>query len=475
MNTKMSSDFGPIVYDALSPSLREVVDQLDPGPQRDGFLLALLATQSAVLAQIRTFYGKRYHFLPIFLLIIAPSGAGKGLIALARRTAEKVDSRLREKSMMAWRDWKKAQSNTRLADEGEPPINEGEPPIDEGEPPIDEGEPLIRSLFIAGNVTYAAWMERLGANKGIGLMFETEAATLVTALKGMYGQFLDLILKVFHHETLSVDRKGKHPLTIETPRMAIVLTTTRSFAIELVGDVRTGALSRWIVFGMELEHEWVDQFEDARDKALESGLEQLGDLADEAHRELEPRDEPLTLRLTLPQQKRLSNVFAAEYDRLVDEGGEELCALPQRHALTAIRLAGVIAGLRLAETKGALATADYLEPEDAEVEAAIAIALACLPAAEALAADAGAGRKKPIVEVVSKALPDGVFRTADVLAQTQSARISRRSTERALAVLVKSGRLRRLQKGVYENQGGGLAERQNGTSMRDESRVVVDL
>ena len=91
--------------------------------------------------------------------------------------------------------------------------------------------PLNKMFLISGNNTGTGILQNLMDSDGTGLICESEADTISTAIGSEYGHWSDTLRKAFDHDRLSYNRpripRGKenlsfrtsvrHPLTSETP------------------------------------------------------------------------------------------------------------------------------------------------------------------------------------------------------------------------------------------------------------------
>ena len=127
------------VYDLLPQTLRRICTLLRPDHERDVFLTGALPTLAACLPEVLLRCGRHWQGLNLYTCAVAPAGAGKSTLTLARCLGERVDDRLFSASMAALETWEN----------------------DAGE---ERGpRPLLRRLLLAGN--YAARGKRLKISK----------------------------------------------------------------------------------------------------------------------------------------------------------------------------------------------------------------------------------------------------------------------------------------------------------------------
>lgn len=71
-------------------------------------------------------------------------------------------------------------------------------------------QPQLKMLLIAGDNTGTGIQENLMDSGGVGLICETEADTVSTAIGGDHGHWSDLLRKCFDHDRLAYNRRTNH-------------------------------------------------------------------------------------------------------------------------------------------------------------------------------------------------------------------------------------------------------------------------
>jgi hypothetical protein len=90
-------------------------------------------------------------------------------------------------------------------------------------------------------------------------MFETEADTISSTLKNDWGGYSELMRAAFHHETISVNRKGKDGLLeIDKPRLSIAISGTPSQVGALHKSQENGLFSRFAFYAFSDMVQWKD-------------------------------------------------------------------------------------------------------------------------------------------------------------------------------------------------------------------------
>src|SRR5690606_31441036 len=118
-------------------------------------------------------------------------------------------------------------------------------------------------IIIPANSSSAGFTERLDAQKGKGMIFETEGDTVANIFKTDYGKWSDMLRKAFHHETISQYRKtNKEYVDIAEPQLSAVISSTPNQLARIVSNSEDGLFSRMAFVFTELSEEIIDVFAD---------------------------------------------------------------------------------------------------------------------------------------------------------------------------------------------------------------------
>lgn len=111
-------------------------------------------------------------------------------------------------------------------------------------------KPIRKTLFLATNTNKPTLAKELFDNDGIGLLFSTEADTLITSNKGEHGNFSDLMRAAFHGEPHSINRKSMEdgPIEIEKVRFGMLLTSTLNQLLGFITNYEDGLFTRFIYY-----------------------------------------------------------------------------------------------------------------------------------------------------------------------------------------------------------------------------------
>lgn len=187
---------------------------------RDLIYLGLLSISGALFNNVSTRYGQQqYEYPHLFAMIIAPQASGKGILKIATKILQKAIEAAQKKI---------GDSNR---------------------------------LMLSANSSTSSLIENLNNNKGVGIIFDTEADTLNNVFLNDWGNFSSDLRKAFHSEPLSLNRrKNNERLVVDKPKISVVLSGTPNQLSTLIKDKENGLLSRFIYYKFKGEAKWIDQF-----------------------------------------------------------------------------------------------------------------------------------------------------------------------------------------------------------------------
>ena len=205
------------VYDRL-PEIFQRASEKFKSRKRDIVLTGLLGVTSGLLDICGVLYGETTHS-NLFCFVIAPPASGKGVLKFAKAIAQKRQDILQN-------------SETKI------------------------------NIFIPANISTAAIYQRLAANGGVGILFESEADTVANTMKNEWGQYSDLLRKAFQFEDATLERRDRY-IKIEHPRLSVILSGTRNQIQGIISDVENGLFSRFIFYTFKSESSWDNEADTA--------------------------------------------------------------------------------------------------------------------------------------------------------------------------------------------------------------------
>lgn len=302
--------------------------------QADALLIGAFTVIGATLGRhVRVAYGNKWLYPALQTFIVAPPASGKGVLSFLRTFGQQRHNDLREQYEKEMKEYM-----MRIKKKGE----------DGGDDTLLQ-RPKNRMFFIAGNNTGTGILQNIIDNDGEGIIFEPEADTVSTAIKGDYGHWSDTLRKAFDHDPLSFNRRTDNEYRESLCTcLAVLLSGTPQQVSKLIPSAENGLFSRQVFYYMPPVQEWINQFEKHTDnKTL---FEQMGERWGRMLDTL--RSATFTLELSEGQHSLFNNHFQYLFRNVTASTTEEMNSLIMRLAVNILRMMAVTALLRAVQDNG---------------------------------------------------------------------------------------------------------------------------
>ncbi len=317
--------------------------------QRDVLLLGAITALGASMGNhVRCSYGGKMISPCLQSFVVGLPVAGKGVLSLVRLLVEPIHDDIRrqvEESMTAYRREKaRYDSLGKERAKAEVPVM-----------------PPNRMFLISGNNTGTGILQNLMDSDGSGLICESEADTISSAIGSDYGHWSDTMRKAFDHDRLSYNRRtDREYREVKKSYLAVLLSGTPSQVKPLIPSAENGLFSRQIFYYMPAIHQWKDQF-DRNDHDLEKTFTEWGMEWKEKQKAI-IMGGLFTLRLTDGQKEEFNRTFATLFVRSGLANGNEMASSVARLAINICRIMEVVAMLRMLE-QGETAASPNVVPD----------------------------------------------------------------------------------------------------------------
>ena len=348
------------VHHRIPGFLRECCDMFSEPIEKDVVLVSCLTVISACLPNIEGVYFDEYYSPHLFTFIAAPAGSGKGKVKWARYLGAAIHFSLVEQSKIEKSEYER---------ELEHYLNLPKAQREGMKHPVP---PKRHMFFIPANCSASGFIQALADNHFHGMIFETEADTLATALKQEWGNFCDVLRKAFHHESTTMFRRKESEHTeVLDPHLAILLAGTPKQIHGIMPNVENGLFSRFLYYAFEDNSDFRNPFLSYRDVNYVEFFVNKGRRMMEFYDTLVSRSNPIRFRFTALQGELFTERFNILYKRnrlLMDN---DFNASSRRLGLITFRIAMVLSALRMLEDGH---FPEVLECSDTDFEVASQIA-----------------------------------------------------------------------------------------------------
>ena len=304
--------------------------------QRDIMLLGALTAMGASMERyVRCPYGGKYQSPCLQSFIVAPSASGKGVLSLIRLLVEPIHDELRRQVAEEVKNYKKEKAACDIMGK------------DRAKAEVPQ-MPKNRMFLISGNNTGTGILQNIMDANGTGLICETEADTISSAIGSEYGHWSDTLRKAFDHDRLSYNRRTDQEFReVKKSYLSVLLSGTPAQVKPLIPSTENGLFSRQLFYYMHGIWAWIDQFESG-----EADLEAIfTDIGMEWKQKLDLLKEHglHTLRLTDEQKQEFNALFSNLFFRSGLANDNEMSSSIVRLAINTCRIMAEIAMLRALE------------------------------------------------------------------------------------------------------------------------------
>ena len=323
------------VHHRIPDFLRECCDMFSEDIEKDVVLVSSLTVISACLPNIGGIYFDEYYSPHLFTFIAAPAGSGKGRAKWARYLGSSIHKCMVEQSLIAKSEYERELEHYLNLPKGQ---REGvKHPV----------APKRRMFYIPANSSSSGFIQALADNEFHGMIFETEADTLGTALKQEWGNFCDVLRKAFHHESTTMFRRkeSEHTEVID-PHLAILLAGTPKQIHGIMPNVENGLFSRFLYYAFEDHSDFRNPFVSYRDVSYVDFFENQGRRMMMFYDKLRSLENRILFKFTAEQGELFTERFNTLYkrNRLLLE--DDFNASSRRLGLITFRIAMVLGALR---------------------------------------------------------------------------------------------------------------------------------
>ena len=319
------------------PFIKQMIDCGNSIAQRDILLLGVFTVLGGTLnKRVRVLYGQKYMYPCLQTFIVAPPASGKGALTWVRRLAEPIH----EEMMARYKDSLKnyREEKNRWDSLGKKRSETPEPE-----------QPPLKMFLIAGDNSGTGILENLIEADGVGLICETEADTVSTAIGADHGHWSDTLRKCHDHERLAFNRRTNHEYReCDESYLSVLLSGTPAQVKPLIPSAENGLFSRQLFYFMPPIDEWMDQFDsESEDYGLRFATwgtqwKQVLDL-------INGSVQTIQLRLSEKQKELFNQRFAQLFSHAGYAHGGSMRSAVARIAINTCRILSIVALLRALE------------------------------------------------------------------------------------------------------------------------------
>ena len=304
--------------------------------QRDILLLGALTALGATMERyVRCSYSGKYQSPCLQTFFVAPPASGKSGLSLIRLLVEPIHDKIRQQVDEEMKAYRKEKKNYELL--GKERVNTEAPQM-----------PPNKMFLISGNNSGTGILQNIMDANGTGLICETEADTISTAIGSEYGHWSETLRRAFDHDWLAYNRRTNQEYRENKKSyLSLLLSGTPAQVKPLIPSVENGLFSRQLFYYMHGIYQWINQF-DENETDLEAIFTSIG-LEWKKLLNLLKEHGLHTLRLTDEQKQEFNDLFSELFTRSTIANGREMNSSIARMAVNICRIMSVVAMLRAFE------------------------------------------------------------------------------------------------------------------------------
>ena len=347
------------VFTRLPDFLKEALQPARNKRERDILLLGILINLSACMPQVRILFDQRPFSPHLYLLVVAPPAAGKGLLDLARMLPESVNNYLKGENKRKKEAYEQELKTWEESHSHHP--KKGQQATDTSSVPTPE-EPDYYYLCGAPNTSKNQIISRLKTNADLGLIINTTELDMISgAMKQDYGKHDDVFRAAFHHESVATDYKvDKQIICAETPRLALCLSGTLNQLPAFIHSMDNGLYSRFLIYTCGARWKYRSA---APIKGQENYIAFYKRLSQKVlDMFLFFQQSPTEVTLTDRQWEEHTAYFDSLLNEVASEQADAPGAIVLRAALMVVRIAAILTAIRKSES--AMRMKEYICTDD---------------------------------------------------------------------------------------------------------------
>ncbi|MBX2948800.1 MAG: DUF3987 domain-containing protein [Crocinitomicaceae bacterium] len=315
------------LYKKLPVTLQTITEPFS-GRERDVVLLSSIGVLSNCIPNVSGFYGNGMVYSHLFVIIIAPPASGKGVMNNSRLLIDRIHKRVVEGSKEEQRKCENAKKENRDRKSNYEPC------------------PDMAIKILPANISISEMYSFLDRSKHGLLIMESEADTMNNMLKNDWGNYSDVLRKVFQHEPISMSRKmEKIFIEIDKPKLAMVMSGTPDQLQPLIKSQENGLFSRLMIYSFDEVSDFNDVFA-PKSRGIQDIFQSTGDKIFDMYGKLANLEKQIEFRFDENQQRRFLERFSDIKTDIIENHSQAFLSNMHRHGLIMFRVSMILTVLR---------------------------------------------------------------------------------------------------------------------------------
>lgn len=310
------------------------------GREKEIVLLSSIGVLSNCIPNVYGIYDGQVVFPHLYIVIIAPAASGKGAMNYSRHLIKPIHELTLE--------------NGNLKD-----VNDSKK---------SNKKPSLKIL--PANISSSEMYSYMNSSDSGVLIIESEADTLSKMFKNDWSNFSDILRKAFHHEEMSMARKGDNIyLEVNEPKLSIVISGTPDQLKPLIISNENGLYSRFLMYRFNDISPFKNVF-DNKSKKYKQKFITTGEEILELYKKLLFKKPAISFQFTSKQEKLFEKQFGSMQNDIINNQTDDLIPNLRRHGLIMFRICMIFTVLK---NKDSIEKSKILVCTDTDYENALSI------------------------------------------------------------------------------------------------------
>lgn len=331
------------LFDRLPDFLKRGLTHVRNKRERDILLLSMITNISGCLPGVRMNYGGMVYSADLYLVALAGSGRGKGVMQLAAILPAAIQEYYDELNRKDEREYRqkllKWNLEERLAAQ------------EKRVPDLDQCPemPVERILKVAPNISKSQLILALEAGGAVGLVMNASELDMISsAMHQEYGKHDDVMRAASQHEEVSSYFKTDHRLVVVSdPHLALCASGTPAQLHKFISSLENGMYSRVAFYVGQAPWEYKSANPGKARLDMRAYFKGMGE--ELLRMFIFPSGSPTEVVFTEEQWKEHTERFRTYLREVVAEDDDSPGAIVLRHGLMMARIAMVLTALRKCE------------------------------------------------------------------------------------------------------------------------------
>ena len=337
----------------LPAPIAEAVNQYQSLEEKSIALLSIITAAASGIDNLKIPYRSKFYNTNIYLVVAGPPASNKGIALHSREILKLITKKYKDKYSKEKAEFIDTKKQQKLNQRSNKSVTEETTSENNHKSITDNLEiflkiPKLKYAILPADISASALVDLIHTNDGSGLIFDSEAQTILNTFKQEWGSNLvSILLKAFENEPVELSRRSMDSLiSIEKPKLSVLLTGNPEHLYGLVKAISNGLYSRFAIY-LTQKTGWKDINQEENDKDYLKGYKYLSEIIDVLNNQLTTVETEFSLT---KDQLKYFNYFFGNLDRILSETiDSNFSSVVKRQAVMFYRFCAVLTAIRFTE------------------------------------------------------------------------------------------------------------------------------